>query len=208
MNYLLSIVEQDKNKIPPHIVDKILTYQDLTKENLDKIFCPEILRNLREKTIISILFKKIDKLTPENINAVYDTFKDNDQILKVLFATQYDSKSLLDSETGTQKINGYFQKYQIKKEQYDIFLKLIPINHFKGIEKGFLLLFWIIFFIGFVAASFSPSFSPNADILSKMFAILFFPFFFSSIIVVLFVMPVLNFFRRRYTNHFLKNIMK
>jgi hypothetical protein len=208
MNYLLSIVEKDKNKISPHIVEKILTSQDLTKENLDKIFCPEILRNLREKTIIAILFKKMDKLTPENINAVYDTFKDNDQILKVLFATQYDSKSLLDSEVGSQKINGFFEKYQIKKEQYDLFLKLIPINHFKGIEKGFLLVFWIIFLIGFVVASFSPSFSPNSNILSIMLAILFFPFFFSSIIVVLFVMPVLNFFKRRYTNHFLKNVMK
>ncbi|MEI8270680.1 MAG: hypothetical protein WCG45_04875, partial [bacterium] len=208
MNYLLSIVEQDKNKIPPHIVEKILTSQGLTKENLDKIFSPKILNNLREKAIIIILFKKMDKLTPENINAVYDTFRDNDQILKVLFATQYDSKSLLNHEGDVQKLNGYFEKYQINKEQYDILLKLIPINHFEGIKMGFLLLFWLLFFIGGLVSSFSPFYSQNVDIVSKMFSILFLPFVGSLLIVVVFVMPVLRFFRRHYTDHFLKNVMK
>jgi len=209
MNYLLSIVEQDKNKIPPHIVDKILTSQDLTKENLDKIFCPKILENLREKTIIAILFKKMDILTPENIYAVYDTYRNNDQILKVLFATQYDSKStLLCHEGDSQKINEYFEKFQVRREQYDFILKLIPINHFKGIEKGFLLILWGLFFIGFIVASLTPSMSPNVDIWSKLISILIMPLFLSSIIVGVFVMPVLNFFRRRYENRLLKNIMK
>ena len=89
MNYLLSIVEKDKNKIPPHIVEKILVSQDLTKENLDKIFTHNILNNIREKAIATITIQKMDKLTPENINAIYETFQGNDQILKVLFATQY-----------------------------------------------------------------------------------------------------------------------
>jgi hypothetical protein len=208
MNYLLSIVEQDKNKIPPHIVEKILISQDLTKENLDKIFSPKILNNFREKAIITILFKKLDKLTPENINAVYDTFRDNDQILKVLFATQYDSKYLLKNDGNTQKLNEYFEKYQIKKEQYDIVLKLVPINHFEGIKTGFLLLFWLIFLMGAVVASFSQPYSQNVDIISKLLSILFLPLFASSLIVVIFVLPVLRFFRRHYTNRFLKNVMK
>ena len=208
MNYLLSIVEKDKNKISPHIVEKILTSQDLTKENLDKIFSPNLLQNLREKTIITILFKKMEKLTLENINAVYDTFRDNDQILKVLFATQYDSKSLLKHDGEAQKLNGYFEKYQVKKEQYDLLLKLIPISHFEGIKAGFLLLLWLIFLLAGIVASFSPPYSQNVDIISKMFSILFVPFFVSSLIVVIFVMPVLRFFKHHYTNRFLKNVMK
>lgn len=208
MNYLLSIIEQDKNKIPPHIVEKILISQDLTKENLDKIFSLKVLENLREKVIITILFKKMDQLTSENINVVYDTFKGNDQILKVLFATQYDSKSLLKHDGDTQKLNGYFEKYQTKKEQYDILLKLIPISHFEGIKTGFLLFFWVIFFVAGVVASFSQPYSQNVDIISKMFSIFFVPFFVSSLIVVIFIMPVLRFFRRHYTNRFLNNILK
>jgi len=208
MNYLLSIVEKDKNKISPHIIEKILTSQDLTKENLDKIFSPALLQNLREKTIISILFKKMEKLTPENINAVYETFKDNDQILKVLFATQYDSKFLLKHNEDSRKLTAYFEKYQVKKEQYDIFLKLIPINHFEGIKSGFLLILWIIFLFAEIFVSFTIPYSQNVDIIAKMFAILFVPAFLSSLIVVIFVLPVLRFFRRRYTDHFLKNVLK
>jgi len=208
MNYLLSIVEKDKNKISPHIVEKILNSQDLTKENLDKIFSPTLLQNLRERTIILILFKKMEKLTPENINTVFETFKDNDQILKVLFATQYDSKSLLKYDEESHKLTGYFEKYQVKKEQYDVFLKLIPINHFEGIKSGFLLILWIIFLLAEIVVSFSVPYSQNVDIIAKMFAILFVPVFLSSLIVVIFVMPVLRFFRRRYTDHFLKNVLK
>jgi len=208
MNYLLSIIEKDKNKISPNIVEKILTSQDLTKENLDKIFSPILLRNLREKTIITILFKKREKLTPENINCVYDTFRDNDQILKVLFATQYDSKSLLQRGGDVQKLNEYFEKYQVKKEQYDILLKLIPINHFEGIKKGILFILWIIFLLAEIVGSFSVPYSQNVDVIAKLFAILFIPAFFSSFIVVIFVMPVLRFFRHRYTDRFLKNVLK
>jgi hypothetical protein len=208
MNYLLSIIEQDRNKIPPHIVEKILISQDLTKENLDKIFTQNVLNNLREKVIITILFKKMDKLTPDNITIVYDTCRENDQIIKVLFATQYDSKSLLKSDNAEQKLTGYFEKFQVKKEQYDIVLKLIPINHFEGIKASFLLVLWVVFLLAGIVASFSPPYSQNVDIISKMVTIFFVPFFFSSVIVAIFVIPVLRFFRRHYTERFLKNVMK
>ncbi len=55
--------------------------------------------------------------------------------------------------------------------------------------------------------SFSPKYSQNVDAVSKLFSIFFIPLFGSALIVGIFVIPILRFFKRRYTNRFLKNVM-
>lgn len=125
INKFVSIVKQDINKIPPDIVEYALTTQDLTKENLDLIFSDEIVFD--EKIVKKILFDKKDQLTEQNIRNIFEKFRSNSDVIKLLFATQNGSKILLNAEQNNELVS-YYEKYQKNYKHLDGWLRRIPIT--------------------------------------------------------------------------------
>lgn len=117
INSLLSIIQTNKNKIHPYIVDQILQYNALSTENLDRVFSIEILKsNLRRDLIIDLLMKYKNQLSTENIENVFTVFMDDEQLIRILIATQIDSESLISIHPTNQQHIEYFDKYQKNNE--------------------------------------------------------------------------------------------
>jgi hypothetical protein len=135
INYLLEKLKEDKNQMPPDIVEYILTTQDLTKGNLDLMFSQEVMGNIRESAICNTLFRKRNQLTQQNIADIYETFKGNEKIIKMLTATQCDSYIALEKFKDDLRLLNYYNAFQIKRQHFDFWLKFFPISHLSLIRR-------------------------------------------------------------------------
>jgi len=208
INKILMIHKEDTNKIPPDIFDYILTTQDLTKENLDLMFSKEIIPQIDEEIIIFTLFQKTNQLTEQNIRNIYERFKDNKKGLKTLFATQSQSKILIDTNSNNE-ITQYFNKFQKQKLHLDFILKLFPISWFFICNRKFLRSFLLIFFTSIFTFILSLIFSLFSTLCYSPDCSLFvrFLYFFSSLWIIVFLLLTIpmkyleKYLARKYFSH-------
>jgi hypothetical protein len=125
INKMILIVKGDVNRIPSDILEYALTTQDLTKENLDLLLSTGFV--LDEKIILHVLFQKNNQLTEKNIFDLYENYRDNQEIIKFLFATQKGSKKLLEKNN---ELSSFIIKYQKEKKFMDSWLRKISPNWF------------------------------------------------------------------------------
>lgn len=156
MNFFLKSIEKDKDKFPPYFISIVIDTQVLRKENLDLLFSPAILKNILPNVIIDVCFRNKDSLTQEHVKNIYDIYKNNEKIIKILIATQSNSYYLIQKFPETSELSNYYTKYQSNKKHLDWTLKIIPISKFRAIQSLStisLLLFFIVinsFLFGYI----------------------------------------------------------
>ena len=146
MNFFLKSIEKDKDKFPPYFISLVIDTQVLRKENLDLLFSPAILKNILPNVIIDVCFRNKDSLTQEHVKNIYDMYKNNEKIVKILIATQSNSYYLIQKFPETSELSSYYNKYQSNKKHLDWMLKIIPISKFRAIQN-LLTIFLFLFFI-------------------------------------------------------------
>ncbi|MFA5331067.1 MAG: hypothetical protein WC342_01700 [Methanoregula sp.] len=157
INTFIHLIQTEKNSIHPYIIDDILKFNDLSLENLDKIFTSEFIKSyLRRELIIDLLIKYNNQLSPKNIDAIYSVFKDDDQLIKILIATQLDSQYLIREKNIASKIQSLYDKYQTNeknKKQISCFIARMKTNivPFRLVS---LLILWPVLWIGLFYCSF------------------------------------------------------
>jgi hypothetical protein len=182
---ILDMVKDDKNKIPPNIVEYILTTQDLTKSNMDKLLSFEVLPNININVIIDLLVKKTDQLTEKNVIAIYQIYKKNKDMLKILFATQQISNSLIDQYPDNLTFTDYYSKIYENREYLKGWIKYISFNSYKIILNIIHIVIVILLFLvfSFLLSLFYTGYpSPMQDPQQVIGNIIFIP-----IIIVLFL---------------------
>ena len=103
-------------KYSPRIIYLVLDNQVLVPENIDNIFTHEILTCVDEKIITRILLKYGSDLSKDNLINCYNEFKNNDNIIKLLIATNEYSKILIDTYNSDQRLPEYYITYQKKSD--------------------------------------------------------------------------------------------
>lgn len=204
MNRVLTEFKNDLNKFPPYIINYIVTSQDLTKENLDIFFSKETLKNLEkvnENIVVEILCQKIDRLTETNIRQTYDVFQNNERLIKILFATQIQSKILF--EYSNPKFQEYFDIFQVKKTHLDCWLKIFPPKWFFLSNKRRIIGKWtmglLVIFLILLIFNIIPINSTTTIFIMPIFfgIFLFFP------LISLIILPKIS---KRYFSHLKKHI--
>ena len=155
MNFFLKSLESEKIKYPSFFIDLVIKTQVLRKENIDLLFSQKLIKYIRPDIMSELLFKNRDFLTQENIQNTYNNYKNNDNIIKILIATQKDSYFLiqksLENDKAEKIIDGnffeYYKTYQEEGKHLDWILKIIPLSKFQTIYQSFLYLS----FFGFIA---------------------------------------------------------
>jgi len=149
LNYFIKKLE-DINIYSQSVVFVVLDSQSLRKENLDLLFSTEIIKNLSKKLILTLLFRYKNSLTQENMKNIYNNFHLDNDVMKILIATQEYSDFLIKLHSEDSKLSKFYQRYQTEKVYMDWKLKIIPINKLSTIRKvlTFLILFvsWILIF--------------------------------------------------------------
>ncbi len=211
LNKLFSIISDDPNRIPPYIVERIVTNQALTQENLNKIFMPKTLLNVREEVIFNVIFRKRDKLTKQNIQNIFNSFSDNDRILKMLIATQKDSKEILEDRSQRDIYIQFYDKYQNRKEQIDFFMKINPVFFLREYGKYFSLIVGALLTIAFLYLGYlsetTTGISSTYSSLQYISIAFFAPWFLIGIFRMFISMPLLNFLWRNYYKRFKINVI-
>lgn len=178
INSVLLIIKENKNQIHPFIVEYILRHNTLSTKNLDLLFSPEIIKqNLNKGLIIDLLIKYNDKLSIENIENIYTIFRDDDVVIKSLFATQRDSYSLLDIFPENNLLKELCDKCQRNIKIKKTFSKYIKHTKIRQIRFRLIvsLFLWFFLWIAFTYYAFS-----NWNISSSNFSILLYTSFFIS----------------------------
>ncbi|AFV22389.1 hypothetical protein Mpsy_0176 [Methanolobus psychrophilus R15] len=154
INYFLSHIKYEKNEYPPYVIENILVTHILSKENLDLLFSPAILKSILPEVIITVLSQYKNCLTYEHVLNTYEQFKNNDSVLRVLVATQSNSYLLKESSIDDTRLTDYYTNYQLKKKHIDWKLKIIPLKIFMPVEKGLFYSFSILFVMFYVYGDF------------------------------------------------------
>jgi len=148
INSLFTYFQTQKDNTHFYIIDDILLWNPLSNENLDRFFSSDILSlNPRRELLIDLFLKYRNKLSTKNIENIYNAYQDDEQLIKVLVATQIDSQSL---SKKFLKINEYYTKFhQNEKNKLEIGnltkrsqTKVIPYR------LVFFFLFSVMIFIG------------------------------------------------------------
>lgn len=203
INHFLKSIEN--NKYPPYFIDLIIDTQNLRKANLDLLTNPIILNFIRPELMIKICYKYKDSLTYENIENIYCVYKNNDELLKILFARQIDSYFLTQNHPENNKLTELYNRYQINRIHIDKTLKIIPISHFQVIRKYILLSLFFGFLILFIL-----SFEINNTLIrtEDIFGIFFGSLLLTGLIIGIIVDPLIlkmqKFYYKRFTNNILK----
>jgi len=148
INSLLSVIQSNKNKVHPYVTDRILLYNPLSSENLDRVFNIDLLRsNLRRDLIIDLLMKYENRLSPENIENIFVVFENDEQLIKTLIATQIDSETLLATHPNCPILEESFKKYHKNAETKSKIFKLITKTQTNIVTYRmiFCLSFWAVF---------------------------------------------------------------
>ncbi|MPM45044.1 hypothetical protein SDC9_91729 [bioreactor metagenome] len=138
---------KDVNAYSQNTVYIVLDSQYLGKRNLDALFSAEIINNISRKIILKILFRYRNNLTQENMENIYNAYSYDDDIVKMLIATQEYSDFLKKSYPEDLRLPEYYKKYQTGKKYLDWRLKLLPINKLPYIKKLSKLVVLLIFFL-------------------------------------------------------------
>jgi hypothetical protein len=211
INKVLEMISDNPDKIPPYLFEQIITNQSITQENLNKLFTTKILLNIREEVIFNLFFRKRDKLTKQNIKTVIDNFSQNDRILKMLAATQKDSVELMINHPKKSEFNQLFNKYHIREEHIDIFMKINPVFLMKKYGKFASLAIGFILTITFFYFLFSPEMQTYASStytsLQYFFVALFGPWFLIGLFQAFISMPLLNRLWKNYYERFKNNVL-
>lgn len=123
---LLEIIMLDKKKIPSYVVDEILTYSSLSPENINTIFSKIIHSyELPRDLIINLLIKYQNQLSSDNLDNLYTKYKNDRQIVKLIFTTQIDSHSLTNKESTNEDFINYYDRFYNNEEIRSLKNKLI-----------------------------------------------------------------------------------
>jgi hypothetical protein len=206
MNFFLKSIEKDKDKFPPYFISLVIDTQVLRKKNLDLLFSPAILKNILPNVIIDVCFRNKDSLTQEHVKNIYDMYKNNEKIIKILIATQSNSYYLIQKFPETSELSNYYNKYQSNKKHLDWTLKIIPISKFRAIQK-LLIMSLFLFFI--VIISFLFEYSGTQVQIHEMVWVVFIGSVFMIVLVNSFVIePVFIKIEKFYYGRFINNLLK
>lgn len=206
MNFFLKSIEKDKDKFPPYFISIVIDTQVLRKENLDLLFSPAILKNILPNVIIDVCFRNKDSLTQEHVKNIYDIYKNNEKIVKILIATQSNSYYLIQKFPETSELSNYYDKYQSNKKHLDWTLKIIPISKFGAIQN----LLMIFLFLSFVIINtFLFGYRETQVQIHEMFLIVVMSSAFMMALVNRFAIePVFIKIKKFYYRRFINNIIK
>lgn len=214
MNLYLQSIEKGNNKYPPYLINLVINTQNFRRENLDLLFSPNVLKYIRPEMIIKVLFKNRDFLTQENIQNIYNYYKHNDNIIKILIATQKDSyfliKKALDNDNSgniaDSKFCEFYKTYQEEEKHLDWILKIIPSSKLRTIRNSLL---FISFFGFLIIYASSVAYGKITLHNPEDFAGIFFaPFFLTAIVMGIFVDPIIRKIKDIYFNRYINNIVK
>lgn len=214
MNLFLQSLERKQSKYPSFIIDLVIETQILRKENLDLLLSPKLCNNIRPDMMIKVLLKYRDFLTPENIQNIYNNYKNDDDIIKILIATQKDSYFLIQKPFKNDKTENsidsnfleYYKTYQEEGKHLDWILKIIPVSKF---QKNYYFLSSLLFF-GFIAFYILSVESGNLTLQGPedLVAILFASLVLTGIVMGFIIKPIMSKVKNFYNNRFIHNIVK
>lgn len=204
LDYFIKQLE-DKNKYSPEIVYSILNSQALRTQNLNLLFNQRIVKNLHPTLVMRVLYRRENALSVQSIINIYETFKDDMKVLKVLFATQKYSDCLLETNPERTELKNLYKKYQDDKMHLDIWLKSYPYSRMNMIYKkaqfSFLFIFWIALTIvqyKYLGVSLSDEIIVVNLVLS----------FFIVIVLIIFVLhPFFKLINKKQYNHYMHKVM-
>lgn len=190
---------KEKEKYSPHTIYVIIGSQALTTENLDLLFSKEIIPNLNADVIVRVLYKCENFLKTEHIDNIYNNFKFNETVIKVIFATQKYSDSLLNTHPENKVLNEYHKKFQLNKTHLNWKLKLCPISYLPYYAP--LIFVVILFLFIFLLLILINLYQLNADLRNTIITI---PV---SLAIVSF-MPFIKYFSKSYREYYINQIIK
>ena len=132
-SFIISL--KNKDEYSPDIVYLIIDRQKLIPQNLDLLFSNDIIENLQADLIIRVLFKNRNSLKVKHIKNIYECCNKNASLVKILFATQKYSDSLLKYYPDEKDLLEYYEKYQIKKTHIDWKLNFIRADDFEALNS-------------------------------------------------------------------------
>lgn len=211
MNLFLKSIPEKHNQYPSYFIDLIIDSQVLRKENLNVLFGPNVIKYIRPEIIIKICIKYIDSLTGENIQNAYNQYENNENVTKVIFATQNDSYFLIqnldEKKEEKNQLNEFYRNYQVDKKHLDAILKIIPISNIRTIRNK---LFWFLFVVSLVLFIISFEYGTiSTPIPFEDFIVyLIVPFIFPALIIFFIVDPIIRKIQNFYHKRLLDNIIK
>lgn len=211
MNFFLESLKEKHSKYPPYFIDLIIDTKVLRKENLNILFSPTVIKYIRPEIIIKICTKYGDSLTSEDIQNIYAQYKNNENIIKVIFATQEDSYFLIqnsdENNEENNQLNEYYINYQVNKKHLDKILKIIPISIFPTIRK-YLFWFLLIGFIGLYLIAIKYGAHRTQIPFDDFIAYFTGSFIFVVLIIVFIVDPIIRKVQDFYYKRLVNNIIK
>ena len=138
---LLEIIQSPDNIIPSYIVDDILIYNSLSPENLETLFSKTInVYELRRDLIIDLLIKYQNHLSPKNVENIYNKYKHDPSLVKLIFITQIDSFHLIGLDPSNSELRNYYENYHNNLETKSKKNKLIDKTQIRSLYyRGILL---------------------------------------------------------------------
>lgn len=203
INYFLCSMLTEKNEYPPYVIESIIRTQILSRENFDLLFSPPILKKILPNVIIEMLPKYRDCLTYEHVLNLYNHFKDDDAILKILIATQSNSYLLKDNFLNNSKLDKYYTDYQVNKKHIDWKLKIIPLKIFKPIENVSFALFTLFFLLSYFYGKTIPIQVEPTELIGIIISSMFLGALFGYILIGGVFKRIINY----YYNHLTYNIL-
>ncbi len=208
INFFLELLKKEPSKYPPYILEEIIDTQRLRNENFNLLFDPIILENTQPKIIIRVLAKYRDCLSQNNILNLYSVYKENENILKVMIATQSNSYFLIEKFPEDESLFKLYNKYQENKEHLDLTLKIVPISKFRPVLDGLLTISFLIFLVIFLLDSPINSSASGLEIIMVFIGVSTGSLMLATLISYVFV----GFFFRKiidyYYSHLVSNILK
>lgn len=213
MNFFLQSLESEKSKYPSFFIDLVIETQVLRKENFDLLFSPKLIKYIRPDMMIKVLYKNRDFLTQENIQNIYNYYKNNDSVIKILVATQKDSYFLVRNSLGNgesesnvdSKFSEFYKTYQEEEKHLDWILKIIPLSKFRTIRNSLL---WLSLF-GFSGIY---GYMVNKGYITlrrpeEILAIIIAPLFLTAIVMII-IDPIMRKIKDFYFKRFIHNVIK
>ncbi len=163
ITFFLTTIKNDPNKNYGFVFENILLKNELSPNNLDLLFTNEILGFCRDGVVIDLLIKYKDLLSKNNILNLFNYSKNNETLLKFIFATQKQSEFLYKQIIEKEDITIFYEQFQVNKSKEFTDLES-QISKDPSRIMGFLfILFWLGAFISIVVMYTLQSSSSIAD---------------------------------------------